>query len=325
MMNFRFSIFDCRLKAQNPRARSGSDPKSQIANRKSQIPPQLQIANCKLQIRTAFSFTEVLFAVIILGIGFIMIAAIFPVAIQQTKTTTEETAGGTIARGAVNYIQAVVTDDDPMNPGNSNIPDTATGPGDAGMVRAIGPDDMFGNRLWMTLRGNVILPEDPRYGWVALYRRGQDVAGNPLPYAQIIVIPTEVRNAPIYVTDDTVSTPGPAVNLQPRVITGVTVEDHYPNPDTINVGASFNVDAAAPGTHVVMATGTGSGRIYRIGNSLGGSLYELIPGSDMQENDGSSFTGSAYIVGRGWRNPSDSTFTGNAMDIGIYTTFVKVN
>ena len=33
-----------------------------------------------------FSFTEVLFAVIILGIGFIMIAAIFPVALMQSPT-----------------------------------------------------------------------------------------------------------------------------------------------------------------------------------------------------------------------------------------------
>ena len=42
--------------------------------------------------RRAFSFVEVLFAVIILGVGFIMVAAIFPVAIQQTQATVEETA-----------------------------------------------------------------------------------------------------------------------------------------------------------------------------------------------------------------------------------------
>ena len=35
--------------------------------------------------RSAFSFIEIMFAVIILGIGFIMIAAVFPVAIQQTS------------------------------------------------------------------------------------------------------------------------------------------------------------------------------------------------------------------------------------------------
>ena len=39
-----------------------------------------------------FSFTEVLFAVMILGIGFIMVAAIFPVAIQQATTVNRSSA-----------------------------------------------------------------------------------------------------------------------------------------------------------------------------------------------------------------------------------------
>ena len=41
-------------------------------------------------VRCGFTLTEIMFAVIILGIGFIMVAAIFPVALQQAKTTTEE-------------------------------------------------------------------------------------------------------------------------------------------------------------------------------------------------------------------------------------------
>ena len=46
---------------------------------------------------SGFSFVEVLFAVIILGVGFIMIAAVFPVAIRQTKSTIDETSAATIA------------------------------------------------------------------------------------------------------------------------------------------------------------------------------------------------------------------------------------
>src|SRR4051812_33115754 len=57
--------------------------------------------------RGGFSFVEVLFAVIVLGIGFIMIAAVFPVAISQTKTTTDETAAAAIAREGVNYLQNI--------------------------------------------------------------------------------------------------------------------------------------------------------------------------------------------------------------------------
>ncbi|MEA2709978.1 MAG: hypothetical protein QOF78_2579, partial [Phycisphaerales bacterium] len=48
-----------------------------------------------------YSFPEVLFAVVVLGIGFIMIAGIFPVAIQQSKATADETVGATAARAGV--------------------------------------------------------------------------------------------------------------------------------------------------------------------------------------------------------------------------------
>lgn len=55
--------------------------------------------------RRGFSFTEVLFAVVILGIGFIMVAAIFPVALTQTKTTGEETNAASVSRGAINRLE----------------------------------------------------------------------------------------------------------------------------------------------------------------------------------------------------------------------------
>src|SRR5436309_10144680 len=48
-----------------------------------------------------FSFAEVMFAVIVLGIGFIMIAAIFPVAIQQSKATNDETTAAATAKAQV--------------------------------------------------------------------------------------------------------------------------------------------------------------------------------------------------------------------------------
>src|SRR4051812_34104750 len=53
--------------------------------------------------RRGFSFTEVMFAVILLGLGFIMVAAIFPVAIRQSQANMEDTAGVSVAKagGAV--------------------------------------------------------------------------------------------------------------------------------------------------------------------------------------------------------------------------------
>lgn len=66
---------------------------------------RLQIAQCRTRVsRRGFSFTEILFAVMILGIGFIMIAAMFPVAIHQTEANNQETIGAAVGRGSYNYM-----------------------------------------------------------------------------------------------------------------------------------------------------------------------------------------------------------------------------
>src|SRR3954469_11304103 len=57
-----------------------------------------------LRCRGGFTFTEVMFAVIILGGGFVMIAAILPVAIQQTKSNVDEATASAISQAAVNAI-----------------------------------------------------------------------------------------------------------------------------------------------------------------------------------------------------------------------------
>ncbi|HEY2584339.1 MAG TPA: hypothetical protein VGI81_01090 [Tepidisphaeraceae bacterium] len=54
--------------------------------------------------RDGFSFTEILFAVMILGIGFIMVAAMFPVAIRQTEAGNQETIAAAVGRSSSNYL-----------------------------------------------------------------------------------------------------------------------------------------------------------------------------------------------------------------------------
>ena len=71
-----------------------------------------------------FSFTEILFAVMILGIGFIMVAAMFPVAIQQTETSNQETVGAAIARAGVDYMTQVAQT--PFVFGNRAAPQTTS-------------------------------------------------------------------------------------------------------------------------------------------------------------------------------------------------------
>src|SRR6187402_1210203 len=61
--------------------------------------------------RRGFSFTEVMFAVMVLGIGFIMVAAMFPVTISQTQQTMRESVGANVARGAIDHLQSVANSD----------------------------------------------------------------------------------------------------------------------------------------------------------------------------------------------------------------------
>lgn len=57
--------------------------------------------------RRGFSFTEILFAVMILGIGFIMVAAIFPVAMQQTAQSGDEVVAASISKEATDSLTSV--------------------------------------------------------------------------------------------------------------------------------------------------------------------------------------------------------------------------
>src|SRR4051794_14613443 len=95
-MNCRTSNVECRMKGTAASLRHFSH--STVDVRRSTFRAR------------GFSFTEIMFAVIILGIGFIMVAAIFPVAIQQAKSTTEETSAAALARGMANKLDRVFVD-----------------------------------------------------------------------------------------------------------------------------------------------------------------------------------------------------------------------
>lgn len=56
--------------------------------------------------RKGFTFTEIMFAVVILGIGFIMIAAVFPVAIKMNSQSAEETASVVAVERGLQTIRA---------------------------------------------------------------------------------------------------------------------------------------------------------------------------------------------------------------------------
>ena len=191
-----------------------------------------------------FSFVEVLFAVMILGIGFIMAAAIFPVAIQQAQTASDESVSASVAWNAFNVIQAKFSE--------SELPAVGT-PGLPGVVRSLRDPQadnvpsltggMFTGRyrdehlktydyaphdpityaqprdyLWGRVKGESVVVDDRRFAWVAFYRRHlvAGTNGDAAPYAQVLVVVARARESSAYDSRDVADKL--LANLQPRPV-----------------------------------------------------------------------------------------------------------
>src|SRR5438309_8931756 len=63
--------------------------------------------------RHGFTFMEILFAVMILGIGFIMVAAMFPAALKQTQGNIEENEFNVICSTAAHDMENLAYATDP--------------------------------------------------------------------------------------------------------------------------------------------------------------------------------------------------------------------
>jgi hypothetical protein len=341
IVDFGISILDLRFERRGARAR------------RRPICAQSQIAIPKSKIHRAYSFPEVLFAVIVLGIGLIMIAAIFPVAIAQNKATVDETTASSIARNAASVMASLAIDNrtQTANPPSTLLVPTGTAATNLnGVVRPI--DSLIG---WNAIRGNLILADDPRYAFVPLYRRDGDPT-RPATWsgsAQIYVIAVQVRTRAAYTPADDLNfidvkqaaaTPiKNQSNLAPRPVL-VKLTDNYSNTgvDIVSVNATGNPPTPSPGTNdtnrpEAVAEGAylimlETGRVYRVGVERpdivvnNETAYELQPGNDLKnatENINNFANGQAWCVGRE-RSRDGTTFDGLAQDIAIYTTFIPV-
>jgi prepilin-type N-terminal cleavage/methylation domain-containing protein len=275
-----------------------------------------------------FTLTEVMFAVILLGVGFIMLAAMFPVAIQQSKSNVDESEAASIARGMANVAQQLgqyTTSTNLFKPTGTLVYSIAD-PQYDGTNKLL---DSY--NLWKSLSGDLINANDPRYASVLLYKR----AANSYS-AQLFVFVTQVRTRSQYsqAQDFNVAAPATYCNLQARGV-NVSIADGTPDTITFN-GGDFN--AVAEGCYVVIANDTGSsgwmnGRVYRVGSYVGGTTWQLMPGNDFQADagpDGVSSTSDdvtfitnadAFVVGR---DITTGSYEGPAQDVAFYTTYISV-
>jgi prepilin-type N-terminal cleavage/methylation domain-containing protein len=273
-------------------------------------------------LRRGFSLPEVMFAVMILGIGFIMVAAMFPVAIQQAKDTREEGTGTMVARSAVEAIrrQCAVT--------LANYTATAPAKIDMGYNRELFGSNQATYAIGQTpIRFSSIYQPDSRYAWTALYRRNVTDS-----VAQVFVFVLTSQDGSHFDSSDMVPidtgvTPDIWPNLFPRRI---EIRQNTSNPsvrDTINIRADTGAGKYPDATGGIVENCflvTETGEVLRLASSIeigGQVIWQLYPGQDATPY--TTWT-KAWFVGRRRSNPAGvGAYDGVAQDIAVYTTFVR--
>jgi hypothetical protein len=257
--------------------------------------------------RLGFAFTEVLFAVMVLGIGFIMIAAMFPVTIRQTQNTMGDVIGANEAKAALAYMQTIASDKNfpptvpPFLPGTPNPSNPAQL---FSMTQTHYPPAASSSEPklpgYIAMRGNFVNPNNPRIAWVPVYRRGMHFQGANLvadPFAQVFVFAIQSRNRTQYYTwagpySDFDVPPGAASpefsaasppkefsTLSPRELQVAVQYDTAKQQGVLTIPDTIARQWAAPGAYVIIADdpnanaplntpGQSNGRIYQLGNPI---------------------------------------------------------
>jgi prepilin-type N-terminal cleavage/methylation domain-containing protein len=251
-----------------------------------------------------FSFIEVMFAVVVLGIGSILVAAIFPVAIQQTLSTADDAAAAQLAREAMHIITTSTTAD--QYPANSGVTQPFSSQ----------------SALWSQISSNVICQSDPRYAWVPYYsRHTQD------GLITITILIVRRSSHPVYTQADTQSSRG---ELIPR---GVTLQNFQVSPNgsaTVDVvKGSAAYQSVAPDTFLIGS----NGQTFRTGSikseDAGTVTWTLHPEVGSFTDD-AAFPPAAQVIGRDWINPSvdptqaptqaSSAYDGPAQDVAVFNS-----
>src|SRR6185312_11823416 len=211
--------------------------------------------------------------------------------------------------------------------------------------------------LWGAVSPNIMQGSDPRYAWVAFYKRDWTLTqpfvngANPFsrpPYAQVIVIAVRARNTPTYTPADLLPSPSgttepsliPSVGQATLKVTMLPASNTILSSEIDFTGTTNASLRAAEGAFVVIsndylptssaAHGLLNGHVYRIGTSLGNNSWEFGPGDGLSAGDvttlnnlmGANTQFDVFVVGRGADPNNPGQYIGPAQDVAVYSTFV---
>jgi hypothetical protein len=154
---------------------------------------------------TGFSFIEILFAIFILGIGFIMIAALFPVAIRQTQATLSQTYARNVGMGGIVCMRSTMT----------NIPTTLPSATTSPTRITSSTTPAF------TLPASCISAADQRFAWIPYY----SATGTAAPYpVTLFVLVVQKSDQSIWIAT---APPDPTItnSADPRYVAYIPVYD----------------------------------------------------------------------------------------------------
>ncbi len=258
--------------------------------------------------RSGFSFAEVMFAVVILGVGFVMVTAVFPIAVEQTRSTADDAAAAQLAHDCMGTITSATHADD--------YPDT---PDKTPLTRAFADVGSLMNAI----SGNLICPTNPRYACVPFFAKSPDDGT-----VRLTVLVVRRWSSDAYHPLDL------AGDLTPR---GVSIAGITREPDgsdlveiTRDTSDAHADQSIAPGTFLIIRSGDGdvAGRAFRVlqkqSENAASVFWTLDPSAGLLPGETVS-SASAAIIGRDYVDPSNqnSGYTGPSQDVAVYTTFLR--
>jgi hypothetical protein len=257
-----------------------------------------------------FTFIEILFAIMVLGIGFILVAAMFPAALLQTRATVDDsTASGVwldmhrkmteLAKSPVTPVPVppakptYILDKALPAPSSSTAPLLVFSFNDTRLPQAI--------RMQMSqwLGSNGLVHQDLRYACIPFFRRGYDATTvtKGSDEVQMFFVAVRCRAISQYSLSDIDHDPTQMAPLDPTRF-NVTLNNTLPLTITLNTAYdlnrilgnaptpltdSYDNTPAGTGAYVIISNhapaGLKNGQIYRLGAKVSPSDSLYIPSS----------------------------------------------